>query len=178
MKKIFVKSPRKIKSNLSKISRKINVSFQLRGNILSIIGSELNEFITGKIIECIDFGFDFEDAILLRNEDFSIEYVNIKDHTHRKNLAEIRSRIIGTHGKAKKSIENLTGSILCINGNKVGIIADSEHVEQTIQAVISVVQGSKHGNVFSYLERQNANLRKIDIEDLGLRNPKKDLSNL
>jgi ribosomal RNA assembly protein len=178
MKKVPINSPKKIEKAISYLTKKLNVGIIVNKDYAYLEGKEVNEFLAEKIIEAVDFGFDPEDACLLRNENFSLEYINIKDHTHRKNLAEIRARIIGTEGKAKKTIELLTGSVIVIHGNIVGVIADSEHVSQTLQGIISLIQGSKHGNVFSYLERQNANLRKIDEEDLGLRDPKKDLKNL
>ncbi|VVB79122.1 Uncharacterised protein [uncultured archaeon] len=178
MKKVPINSPNKIEKAIPYLTKKLNVGIIVNKNFAYLDGKEVNEFLAEKVIQAVDFGFDAEDACLLRNENFSLEFINIKDHTHRKNLAEIRARVIGTEGKAKKTIELLTGSVIVIHGNIVGVIADSEHVSQTIQGILSLIQGSKHANVFSYLERQNANLRKIDDEDLGLRDPKKDLKNL
>lgn len=178
MKKIIVNSPAKIKKAISVIKNKISVDISVTKNTAFIEGTELVEYNVGKIIEAIDFGFEAEDAVVLRNENYSLEFLNVKDHTHRKNLAEIRARVIGTEGKAKRTIELLTGSIIAIKGNMIGIIADADHLAPTVQGLTSLIQGAKHGNVFSYLEKQNANLGKIDEEDLGLKNPKKDLKNL
>lgn len=178
MKKIPINSPNKIKKALRPIGAKIKVKLTLNKNTLIVEGSEFNIYTTEKVIQAIDFGFDVEDALLLRRENFNLEFVNIKEHTHRRNLAEIRARLIGTDGKAKRTLENLTGAVLVVQGNMVGIICDAEHVSHIIQGVISLIQGAKHGNVFSYLEKQNANLKRIDEEDLGLKNPKKDLEGL
>ena len=177
MKTIPIISARKIRQAVPKIEEKIKIKLSLNKKVLTIRGTELNEYITEKIIQAIDFGFEPEDALLLRNENFLLEFVNIKEHTHRHHLEDIRSRVIGRNGKAKRTIEELTGAVLHINENSVGIIVDAEHVEQTIQAIISLVQGSKHSNVFAYLEKQNAKLRHLDTEDLGLKNPEKDLKN-
>jgi len=92
----------------------------------------------------------------------------VKEHTPRKNLKEVRARLIGTDGKARKTIENLTGAEIVINGNSVGLIVDAEHLGAAVQGIESLIQGAKHGNVFAYLEKQNA--RKAGLsEDLGLR---------
>ena len=178
MRKILISSPLKIKKAIPKIKLKFDVHTDLKRNSLTINGNEFDEFTVGKIIEAIDFGFEIDDAMMLAKDNRSIEYVNMKEHTHRKNLMEIRSRVIGTDGKAKQTIENLTDSAIVIHNNVVGIIADNAHMPYTIQGIISLVQGSKHGNVFSYIERQNANLRKIKPEELGLRDPQQDLKNL
>lgn len=177
MKILRVNSLKKIKKAIPLVEDKIKVKLHLNKNNLTIEGSELNEYMTEKIIEAIDFGFEAEDALLLRKDDFCLEYVNMKEHTPRHNLLEIRARVIGTDGKAKRTIETLTGSIIAIQGNQVGVIVDTDHLSQTIQGIISLIQGAKHSNVFAYLERQNANLRKYDEDDLGLKDPK-DWKNL
>lgn len=175
MKEFFVEKPSKIKQSVRAIENKLKIRISLNKNKVTIKGSELNEFIVGEIIRAIEFGFEAEDALLLANENFVLEFINIKEHTRRRNLEEVRSRVIGTEGKAKKTIEELTGAVLAINDNSVGLIVDTEHLEAAVQGIISLIQGSKHGNVFSYLEKQNAALRRIDEEDLGLKNPEKDL---
>lgn len=178
MKTILIEKVNKIKKVVRFLESKLNVKLTLKKNVLTVIATEFQEYLTEKIIQAIEFGFDAEDALLLKNQDFTLEFINVKGHTHRSNLKDVRARIIGKEGKAKRTIEELTGSVIVVNMNTVGIIADSEHLEQTIQAIISLTQGSKHANVFAYLEKQNANLRNIDDEDLGLRDPKKDLKNL
>lgn len=178
MRKILISSPEKIKKVLPKIKAKLNIHTDLKRTSITINGNEFDEFTAEKIIQALDFGFEPDDAMMLLKDDRDLGYVNIKEHTHRKNLAEIRARIIGTDGKAKETIQTLTDSAIVIHNNVVGIIADTAHMPYTIQGIISLVQGAKHGNVFSYIERQNANLRKIKPEELGLRDPGHDLKNL
>jgi len=175
MRKIIVTSPTRIKKAIDMIKKRVEISIRYDKHVFFVEGKEVNEFNVARIIQAIDFGFDFEDALLLLRQEFNLEYINIKEHTHRKNLAEVRSRLIGTDGKAKQTIETLTGAAIVIHGNQVGMIVDVEHVEYAIQGIISLIQGSKHSNVFSYIERQNANLRKLDTDELGLRNPDKDI---
>lgn len=177
---LVIENIRKIRKAIPEIESKIKVKISFKGNVVFIKGSELNEFIVEKILTAIDFGFDVEDALILANKDFNLEFINIKDHTPRKNLTDVRARLIGKSGKAKRTIETLTGGLIVVNSNMVGLIIDSEHLSAGIQGIISLIQGSKHGNVFSYLEKQNANLNsmKLNSEDLGLRNPEKDLGNL
>jgi ribosomal RNA assembly protein len=178
MRKILISSPEKIKKALPKIKAKLDVHTDLKRNSITINGNEFDEFTFEKIIQALDFGFELDDAMMLLKDDRDLGYVNIKEHTHRKNLVEIRARVIGTDGKAKQTIQTLTDSAIVIHNNVVGIIADTAHMPYTIQGIISLIQGAKHGNVFSYIERQNSNLRKIKPEELGLRNPEHDLRNL
>lgn len=169
--RIVIENVKKIKKAIPLIESKVKVKLLYNKGSLNIVGDELTEYLVEKVIGAVDFGFDPEDALLLLNKDFILEFINIKDHTYRKNLADVRARLVGTGGRAKRTIEELTGGIIVLNSNTVGIIVDNEHLAQAIQGIISLIQGSKHGNVFSYLERRNADLskRNFDSEDLGLR---------
>ena len=69
------------------------------------------------------------------SDDFVLEFIDVKGRTRRKNLRDVRARLIGTGGKAKKTIENLTGSVIVINGNTVGVIVDSEHMGAVVQGI-------------------------------------------
>ena len=159
----------KIKKAVPVIENKIKIKISFQKNQITIKGSELNEYLVEQIVRAVDFGFNAEDALLLKNEDFVLEFIGVKEHTPRKNLKEVRARLIGTGGKARKTIENLTGAVIVIHNNKVGVIVDSEHLDSIVQAIISLIQGAKHGNVFAYLEKQNVSRRKSYGEDLGLK---------
>ncbi|MDO8623382.1 MAG: hypothetical protein Q7R52_03980 [archaeon] len=169
MNSFFVRSTAKMRKAIPLIEAKIKINIMLRGKKANIKGNHLNEVIVLKILQAIDFGFDVEDALLLKNSDYLLEFINIKEHTRRKNLQEVRSRVIGTSGKAKRTIEELSGAVIVIHDNKVGIIVNAEHLTSATQGIISLIQGSKHANVFAYLEKQNRNMRKRDSDDLGLK---------
>jgi len=169
MRNVIVENMRKIKKAVPAIENKIKVKIGFGKGCISIRGSGLNEYLVEQIIRAIDFGFYYDDALLLTNEDFVLEFIDVKEHTPRKNLKDVRARLIGTGGKARKTIENLTGSVIVISDNCVGVIVDSEHLDAVIQAIESLIQGAKHGNVFAYLEKQNISRRKFDEEDLGLK---------
>ncbi len=159
----------KIKKAVPIIENKIKIKFSFGKDRVIINGNEINEFLIEKIVRAVDFGFDIDDALLLLNDKFVLEFIGIKEFTRRKNLKEVRARVIGTSGKARKTIENLTGSVIVISSNNVGIIVDADHLDAVTQAIESLIGGAKHGNVFAYLEKQNLSRRHFDEEDLGLK---------
>jgi len=168
--KITVENPNRIKQSLKLIESKIKVKISHNNkSVFEIKGNELDEFICEEVLRAIDFGFNAEDTLMLKNEDFSLQFVNIKSYTKKSNLQLIRARLIGREGRAKATIEELTGAIIVIHENKIGIIVDSNHLDAVVQALILIIQGSKHANVFAYLEKQNRLNRNIDEDDLGLR---------
>jgi len=169
MRKIQVTAMRKIKKAVPLIENRLKVHFKFGRDQVVITGSELNEFLCEEIVRAVDFGFRADDALLLKDDNFVLEFIEVKENTHRKNLKDVRGRLIGTEGKAKKTIENLTDSVIVINGNRVGVIVDSNHLDAVVQAIESLIRGAKHGNVFSYLEKQGVAIRRKGEDDLGLK---------
>ena len=162
---------KKVKKAVPVIEAKVKIRFSFGSGFVTIKGKTLEEFLVTKIVQAIDFGFETEDALLLLDENYLLEFIDIKEHTRRNNLHDVRSRIIGTKGKALNTIENLTGAILAVKDNKVGIISETETIAQVNQAVESIIRGAKHGNAFASLERKNRSRRKLQFtgEDLGLK---------
>jgi ribosomal RNA assembly protein len=169
MRNIQVQSMNKIKKAVPAIENKIKIKVGFGKSSVSLKGAEVNEFLCENIVRAIDFGFDVQDALLLSSENFVLEFIDIKEHTRRKNMHDVRARVIGTNGKARKTIEKLTGSVMVIHDNDIGIIVDSDHLDAVVQGIESLIQGAKHANVFSYLEKQNASRQRFDREDLGLK---------
>jgi ribosomal RNA assembly protein len=170
MRTIPVVSVRKIKKATPSIENKVKVKISFGKDRVNVDGKELDEYMVSQIIRAVDFGFDVEDALLLLNSDFVLEFIDVKSHTRRKNLKDVRARLIGTNGKAKKTIENLTGAVVVISENTVGVIVDATHLDTTIQGIECLIQGSKHGNVFSYIEKNNSSRRlREDDDNLGLK---------
>lgn len=172
---IQVERMKEVKKAVPKIEDKSSVKVAFGKNSVTIKGKEFDEFIVEKILGAIDFGFDFEDAMLLFDENFVLEFIEIKSITHRKNTKDVRARVIGKNGKAMKTIENLTESVLVLNGNTVGIIVLSENLDVTVQALESLIRGAKHGNVFAYLEKNKGMAGFSLNEDLGLTEKAKKL---
>lgn len=164
----FFDNEKAIRRAVPILKNKINVDITFKGRSLLIKGKEYSEYICEKILRAIDFGFEIDDALLLTDENYQFEILNIKNFTPRKNLSEIRARVIGKDGKSKKTIEEITGSKIVIRNNKVGIISDNEHIQQITQGFSSLIHGAKHANVFSYLEKQNTKIKEAD-DDLGLK---------
>ncbi|MEM4605794.1 MAG: hypothetical protein QW103_02030 [Candidatus Pacearchaeota archaeon] len=162
VRKFFFENEKNIRKALPKIKEKIKLNLFLKGKIIFIKGKEYDEFLVEKILSAIDFGFDVEDALtILEDSDFVV--INIKDYTRRNNLEDIRGRLIGKKGKVLKLIENLSNSKLLLRKNKIGIICDSENMEETEKAIKYLIRGSKHGKVFSFLEKNKADSKNFDF---------------
>lgn len=159
----------KIKKNISQIAKAFNVKLKLENNTLSIEGSSLDEYNALNIIKAISFGFDLKTALLLKDEEFMIEEVRIKDYVKSSNrLRQVKARVIGFEGRALKTISLLSDCFIKLSDNSVFIIGKTEDVKIAMGAIISLIKGSRHANIYARLEH------KPDFGgDLALKEPKK-----
>ena len=139
--------------NKKRLERKLKVILTIKGNEIEIEGKEVNIFLTNQVLEAIDKNFSVKTALLLTNEDYVFEEINIKSINKKKSLSSIKSRLIGTKGKTLKTISNIANCHLALNDNIISIIGPAESIKETTQAINSLIHGSKQSNVYSYLER-------------------------
>ena len=139
---------------------------KLTNTILKINSEEGDVFIEGEsldifnclsIIKAIGRGFNPEIALKLLDDDYSFEMINIEEFSrNKKDLIRIKSRLIGTEGRARKHIEELTNTNIVVYGKTVSIIGKIDNISIARQGIINLLQGSKHGNVYLYLEKQKS----------------------
>ena len=158
------KFPRIIKSK-RKLEKILNVKITNRGKEITISGEPEDEYIAEKVIDAINFGFPFSSAILIKEQGFIFEILNIKKYTRRKDLERIRARIIGKKGKTLSTLSQLTKCDFELKDNRVGIIGDPEYIKNAQEAITQLIKGAKQGNVYAYLEKHQIK----PIIDLGLK---------
>jgi len=155
MKILQIKSARKVLQNKEELERKLNIKISVKGITTTISGKEVDEYFAGRVLLALDYPFLVDDALLLASEDYIFEVLNIKDFTRRHDLDVVKGRIIGTKGKTLKVLEGLSGCALAVKDNFVAIIGHVDNFEEAKQAVVSLIQGKKQGNVYAYLEKSH-----------------------
>lgn len=131
-------------------------------NAISIKGKSDKVFFAKDVIRAYGNGFSLSTSLQLTNEYYSLMVIDLKEFTNRKNqLKRIKSRLIGTNGKAKKTLETLSACRISVKGRKVSAIGTLEDVEHLRKAIIDLIDGKKHGTVYSYLEKMNR-IKKIN----------------
>jgi len=115
------------------------------------------------VVTAIGRGFSPDKALKLLEDEFFLEILDIRDYVGKKreHVIRMRSRIIGTHGKTRALIEELTGAHVSVFGNTVGIIGDSMQVDVARRALEMLLEGSEHAAVYHFLEGRAAQL-KVD----------------
>jgi len=141
--------------NKKKLEEKLNAIINLKGNSLTIETDPFNEYEAQRLFDAINLGFSVEKALKVLDEENNFIKINIKDYANTKNLEVVRSRLIGTNGKTKKTIEEITKCDVSIHDNQVGIIGPAEITESALTSITSIIKGTKQANAYKYLERMN-----------------------
>lgn len=155
----------KIAKNRRTLEKKLNVNITIKGKDIEIEGNSIDEYVAEKVIKALDFDFPLKIALLIKEEDFEFEILNIKNFTKRHDLKAVKARIIGQEGKTLQTLNNLTDCFFEVKNNEVGIIGDAEYLKKVQQSVISLIRGSKQANVYNFLEKH----RPEPVIDLGLK---------
>jgi len=159
MQEIYVEQIGKVIQGKKRLEKELEVKITNKGKLVFVDGEIDKEFTAIQVMEAINLNFSVEKALLLKNEEILLQTVRIKDLTKRQDLERIRARIIGTKGKTLKTINNITNCEFSLIDNQVGIIGNTEEIEDAVQSVTSLVQGSKQSNVYARAEKQRKKKR-------------------
>lgn len=130
-------------------------------------GDPLKANITASVIQAIGRGFNPISATLLYEENYQLIVVSLRDFarpgSHR--IEQIRARLIGTGGKTRRVVEELTSTHISVYGDTVSLIGDYVSLEYAKEAINMLINGSKQRSVYTYLEKSARELRLKRIEE-------------
>ncbi len=160
MEKIFLseKMQKILKKHTKKIEKELKVSISINESEAVIEGEAFQKFIAVKAIEALECGFDINVALLLSNPDNMFEKINLKDYVRSSRLKQVMGRVIGEKGKAKRVISELSECYMSISDGIIGLIGKLANVSLAARAVKSLIRGSPHSSVYSFLERSQGKL--------------------
>jgi len=119
------------------------------------------------VVTAIGRGFSPDVAFrLIRNEDEIFDMVDLRLVFGRSesDIKRIKGRIIGTEGKTRRLIEELTEANVVVYGHTVGIIGSFEQADAARNAVQMIVEGCEHHTVYRYLQRKRTEMKKEKLE--------------
>jgi ribosomal RNA assembly protein len=112
------------------------------------------------IVLAIGRGFSPERALRLLKENTFLGILDIKfttGHHEKAALRRIRARVIGTRGRARSRIEELSGCSMSVYGSTVALIGEEDQLDRATRAVELLLKGSEHSTVFHLLARLRRN---------------------
>ncbi len=132
---------------------KLNIS---ASGAVTIKASDVENLLSIKqVVEAVGRGFNPEAALLLFRDGYTLEILDMNAYTKSKaRLATLRARVIGRKGAARRKLEQLTGTAICIYGKTIGIIGKVEDAYLAQRAMEMILEGSNHASVFRWIEDQ------------------------
>lgn len=153
----------------------IKLSVDSKEGDVRISGEDsLGLFSAREIIKAIARGFSPEIALLLLKNDYAFELLNIGDYVGKsqKSATRLKGRVIGTEGKTRNRLEDITETHISVYGKTIGIIGEVETVMLARRAVESLLAGATHTSVYRWLEIKKKELernRALGIEKVELK---------
>jgi ribosomal RNA assembly protein len=112
-----------------------------------------------RVVDAVANGFGTEKALKLSRDPTShFSTINIQNMTrNKKEFKRQKGRIIGENGKTKEIISELTGVMIVIYREKVSVIGSDRDVRKAREAIISLIRGKPHQEVYRSLEKYKKN---------------------
>ncbi|MEW5937545.1 MAG: KH domain-containing protein [Candidatus Thermoplasmatota archaeon] len=137
------------------------------GDVAIIEGDDPEGVLKAKdVVAAIAHGFSPERAALLFRSRYYLQMLEMRDYVKKdpKHMRRVRGRIIGTRGKTRALIEQLSGAEVSVSAHTIGIIGDILSLEIAREAVEMLLKGSEHATVYRYLERRRREIKAAEIE--------------
>ena len=118
---------------------------------------KIQPFKAMEIVTAIGRGFSPENAMTLLKGENALHVIDLREFAGKSNanVERIKGRIIGEGGRARRNMENLSGTHISVYGRTVSIIGDSSKLRLAVDAISSISSGSMHGAVYTKLEAAN-----------------------
>jgi ribosomal RNA assembly protein len=119
------------------------------------------------VVTAIGRGFTPQTTFrLIRNEDDIYDMIDLRLIFGRSesDIKRIKGRIIGTEGKTRKLIEELTEADVVVYGHTVGIIGSFEEADAARNAVQMIIDGCEHHTVYKFLQKKRTELKKQKLD--------------
>ena len=112
-------------------------------------------------------GFPPETAFrLIRNEEDIYDMIDLRLIFGRNvsDIKRIKGRIIGTEGKTRKLVEELTEADVVVYGHTIGIIGSFEEADAARNAMQMIIDGCEHHTMYNYLQKKRTELKKQKMQ--------------
>ena len=122
-------------------------------NCISIEGDGYGEYMAREVIQAYGRGFGMRIAELLLKDGYYFSSISMRDITGNKNrIRNMKSRLIGSKGKAKRYMESVSGAVIAVYGDTVSFIGSSEAIEEAEAAALTIMKGSSHRLAYTKME--------------------------
>ena len=152
-----------VKSHQSDIEKEFGVKLTIKEkNIVEFSGEGIDVWVCKKAIKGISRGFRWEDVRCLKEDDYELCVIEIRDFGRdtKKDITRLKGRVIGEEGRSRRTIEEQTRTVIRVYGKTVAIVGDVDGVELAKNAVVMLLEGARHATVYRFLEKEINRLKR------------------
>lgn len=119
-----------------------------------------------EIVTAIGRGFSPESAMRIMDGG-ALHIIDLREFAGKSHaqIERVKGRIIGQGGRARRNMEQLSGTQISVYGRTVAVIGTPEKIRVAVDAISALSNGSMHGSVYRRLESSR---RRQKIERLKL----------
>jgi ribosomal RNA assembly protein len=134
---------------------KTTIQIDSKEGDVQLIGTDsIQLFLLKDVIRAIARGFNPELAKQLFKQDYVLEVLQLSDYVKSKEqMPRLKGRVIGTSGKSRAIIEELTDTHVSVYGKTIAVLGFCDNVAVAKKALESLLTGSPHSSVFNWLEK-------------------------
>lgn len=121
-----------------------------------------------EVVKAIGYGFSPEKAFRLLEDDVVLMVIDLTQYVKdsESHLTRIKGRIIGEEGRARRNIEEMTGTYITVYDNFVAIIGSYENANIAREAIIMLIEGRQHSTVYKHIDKLMRQVKRTRIADL------------
>jgi ribosomal RNA assembly protein len=133
-------------------------------NLITLEGDTYGEYNARNVIVAYGRGFSMKTAMKLLADDCFFSQINLKDSFSKKDrIRMVKARLIGTEGKTKKYISEISGADISIYGSSIGLIGTEEGIKLATVAIDLILEGGTHKKAYMAMERLRKKMRRESI---------------
>jgi len=155
----------KVREEIEKHGVKLEID-SATGDVKIMAEDGLMEMEAENVVRAIGRGFSPEKAMLLFNDEYYFEIMDIRDWAGKRinHVKRLAGRVIGKEGKARRYIEEITGAYISVYGHTVSIIGKIREMEMARRAIEMLLEGASHQTVYRYIEKER---KRRKLEEFG-----------
>lgn len=144
------------RNTIEEIEKDAGVRLERKDNIIIVSGEGMEVYQAALVVKAIARGFAPVRAMKILLKEMQLEIIEIGGSENQ--VKRIKSRIIGTGGKARRRMEYLSDCMISVYGNTVSIIGPPEKIFNAKKAIEMIIRGSSHNTAYLFLERQSKSI--------------------
>lgn len=143
-----------LKRIVAKVAKTLGCKVEINENNEVVIeGDSYAEYNAKNVIQAFGRGFAMNAAYKLLDEGYFFKYINLKDILRNEDqIRRIKARIIGTEGKTKEYVQDVSSATMSVYGNTIGLIGTNEQIDTAMGALRVLIDGGTHKKAYRIME--------------------------